>query len=108
MKSASYIDQHLDIDGKGKLLTKLYDKRDDFSFRIVIFPFLFGNILLAPADGVLASHSICYARDSRNYADVLHRARLLILKLLKQDNVTTRLKSPQQKFNDRHHELVDR
>ena len=31
LKSASYLDIHLEIDGKGKLFTKLYEKRDDFS-----------------------------------------------------------------------------
>ena len=32
---ASYVNLLLAIDGKGKLLTKPYDKRDGFSFRIV-------------------------------------------------------------------------
>ena len=49
MKSASYLDQRLEIDGKGQLLTKLYDKRADFSFRIVNLPFIYGNIPSAPA-----------------------------------------------------------
>jgi hypothetical protein len=31
-KSASYLDLHLEIDSKGRLRTKLYDKRDDFNF----------------------------------------------------------------------------
>ena len=30
-KSASYIDLHIEIDNGGRLKTKLYDKRDDFS-----------------------------------------------------------------------------
>ena len=47
VKSASYLDLHLEIDGKGKLLTKLYDKRDDFLFRIVNFPFICGRYGLA-------------------------------------------------------------
>ena len=39
-KSASYLDLHLEIDNGGRLKTKLYDKRDDFTFPIVIFPFI--------------------------------------------------------------------
>ena len=39
-RSASYIDLHLEIDIEGRLRTKLYDKRDDFSFPIVNFPFI--------------------------------------------------------------------
>ena len=41
-KSASYLDLHLEIDKEGRL-KKLYDKRDDFSFQIVTFPFLVPN-----------------------------------------------------------------
>lgn len=108
VKSASYLDLHLEIDGKGKLLTKLYDKRDDFSFRIVNFPFICGNIPSAPAYGVFISQLIRYARACRNYADFLYRARTLTNRLLEQGYVATRLKSSLQKFYGRHHELVDR
>jgi hypothetical protein len=36
--SASYLDLHLEIGSEGKIRAKLYDKRDDFNFRIVNFP----------------------------------------------------------------------
>ena len=36
-RSASYLDLHLH--SEGRLTTKLYDKRDDFNFPIVNFPF---------------------------------------------------------------------
>jgi hypothetical protein len=39
-RSASYLDLHLKIDSEGRLRTKLYDKRDDFNFSIVNFPFI--------------------------------------------------------------------
>ena len=39
-RSASYIDLLHEIDSKGWLRTKLYDKRDDFNFPIVSFPFI--------------------------------------------------------------------
>jgi hypothetical protein len=38
--SASYLDDLLNIDVDGKLTTQLYDKRDDFDFAIVNFPYL--------------------------------------------------------------------
>ena len=47
----SYLDCILYIDN-GKPTTKLYDKRDDFNFPIVNFPFLSSNILSAPAYGL--------------------------------------------------------
>ena len=69
MKSVSYLDKFLEVDGKEKLLTKLYDKRDNFSFRIVNFPVICCNITSAPAYGVFISQLIRYGRDFRNYAD---------------------------------------
>ena len=57
-RSASYLDIHLEIDSKGRLRTKFYDKRDDFNFPIVNFPFICSNIPAAPAYGVYISHLI--------------------------------------------------
>ena len=51
---ASYIDLYLDIKREG-VRTKLYDKRDDFNFPMVNFPFICGNIPAAPAYGVYIS-----------------------------------------------------
>jgi hypothetical protein len=36
----SYIDIHLENKSEGMLRTQLYDKRDDFNFLIVNFPFI--------------------------------------------------------------------
>ena len=41
---ADYLDLTFIIDSGGKLSTRLYDKRDDFDFHIVNFPFLSSNI----------------------------------------------------------------
>jgi hypothetical protein len=48
----SYLDLHLEIDSEGRLRTKLYDKRDDFNFPIVNFPFICSNIPAEPAYGL--------------------------------------------------------
>ena len=45
---ASYLNCYLCIDN-GKLVTRHYDKRDDFNFPIINFPFLSSNIPLAHA-----------------------------------------------------------
>ena len=50
--SSSYLDCYL---YNGKLTTRLYDKRDDFNFPIVKFPFLSSNIPSAPAYDVYVS-----------------------------------------------------
>ena len=62
-KLASYLDLYLKIDGKGKLLTQLYDKRNDFSFRVAKFSFICGNIPLAPVYEVFISQLILCQRS---------------------------------------------
>ena len=52
-RSASYLDLHMQHDLR--LRKKLYDKRDDFNFPIVNFPFICSNIPAAPACGVYIS-----------------------------------------------------
>jgi hypothetical protein len=60
-RSALYLDLHLEIDSKWRLRMKLYDKRDDFNFPIVKFPFICSNIPAAPAYGVNISQLIRYS-----------------------------------------------
>ena len=62
-----YLDVLLKIDSKGKPITKLYDKRDELSFRILNFSFICGNIPSARAYEVFRSLHIRYARACRNY-----------------------------------------
>ena len=58
---ADYLDLTFIIDSGGKLSTRLYDKRDDFDFHIVNFPFLSSNIPSGPSYGVYISQIIRYA-----------------------------------------------
>ena len=63
-----------------------YWQREEMSFRIVNFPFIRGNIPSAHTDGVFKSR---YAGACRHYADLMHRARLLTIRL-EQGYVLTR------------------
>ena len=92
-RSASYLDLHLEIDSDGRLRTKLYDKRDDFNFPIVNFPFIFGSIPAAPACGVYISQLIRYSRACDSYQDFLDRGLLLTRKLPNQGFLWVKLKS---------------
>ena len=85
-----------------KLSTKLYNKRDDFNFPIVNFPFLCGNIPASPAYGVFVSQLIRYAL----YHDFILRARQLATKLLTQGYLKPRLMSTIKMFYGRHYQLV--
>ena len=48
-RSALYLDLHLNIDSKGRLRTKIYDKRDYLNFSIANFQFICSTIPAAPA-----------------------------------------------------------
>jgi len=50
--STSYLDLHLEIDNGGRLITKLYDKRDDITLPIINFPFISSNIPASPVWGL--------------------------------------------------------
>ena len=58
---ADYLDLTFIIDSRGKLSTRLYDKRDEFDFQIVNFPFLSSNIPSGPFYGVYILQLIRYA-----------------------------------------------
>ena len=89
--SASYLDVLLNIDSGGKLTTQLYDKRDDFNFAIVNFPYTCSNIPLSPAYGVYLSKLIQYARTYSTYHQFSSRSRPLTDKLIKQGFLQSRL-----------------
>ena len=103
---ASYLDLLLSFDHNNRLQVKLYDKRDDFDFNIVNFPFLCSNIPLSPAYGVYISQCVRYARACTFYHDFLIRCRLLSSKLLNQGYTRSKLIAAFKKFYGRHSELV--
>ena len=55
---ANYVDLTFVMDSGGKLSTRFYNKRDDFDFHIVNFPFLSSNIPSGPPYGVYISQLI--------------------------------------------------
>ena len=59
------MDLHLSI-SKGFVSSKIYDKRDEFDFDIVNFPFLDGNVPRRPFYGVYISQLIRFARVCSN------------------------------------------
>jgi hypothetical protein len=104
-RSDSYLDLHLGIDSKGWLRAKLYDRRDDFNFPIVNFPFICSNIPAAPAYGVYISQLIRYSRDGGSDQDFLDRGLLLTRKLLNQGFLLVKLKSSLRKLYGCHQDL---
>ena len=71
---------------KGIVSSKNYDKRYDFNFEIVNFPFLDGAVPRPPSYGVYTciSQLIRFARVCSNVDDFNNRNLFLTAKLLKQ------------------------
>ena len=80
---AAFLDLHLSI-SNDIVSTKIYDKRDDFDFEIVNFPFLDGDVPRSTSYGVYISQLIRFARASSYVADFNTRNKLSTQKLLKQ------------------------
>ena len=80
---AALLDLHLSI-SNDIVSTKIYDKRDDFDFEIVNFPFLDGDVPRSTSYGVYISQLIRFARASSYITDFNARNKLLTQKLLKQ------------------------
>ena len=77
------MDLHLSI-SNGFVSSKIYDKRDDFDFDIVNFPFLDGDVPRRPSYGVYISQLIRFARVCSHVDDFNTRNKCLTAKLLKQ------------------------
>ena len=65
----------------GSVSAKIYDKRSDFSFEIVNFPFLDGDVPRSPSYCVYISQLICFARAHSNVDDFNNRNLFLTAKL---------------------------
>ena len=103
---SSFLDLLLEIDKDGRLRVKIYDKRDDFYFDIVNFPFLCGNVPQSPSYGVYISQLIRFARASTLYDDFLSKSCRLTSKIMRQGYEWFKLISAFKKFYGRHKILV--
>ena len=80
---ALFLDLNLFI-SNGFVSSKIYDKRDDFDFDIVNFPFLDGDVPCSTSYGVYISQLIRFARVSSHVVDFNARNKSLTAKLLQQ------------------------
>ena len=86
--------------------TKIYDKRDDFNFDIVNFPFLDGDVPRRPSYGVYISQIIRLARTFTHVTDFNNCNEFLTAKFLKQGYRYHKLRKAFSKFYHRHFELI--
>ena len=104
---APFLDLHLSI-SNGFVSSKIYDKRDDFDFDIVNFPFLDGDVPRSTSYGVYISQLIRFARVSSHVVDFNARNKSLTAKLLQQGYRYHKLRKTFSKFYRRHYELVSK
>ena len=104
---APFLDLHLSI-SNGFVSSKIYDKRDDFDFDIVNFPFLDGDVPCSTSYGVYISQLIRFARVSSHVVDFNARNKSLTAKLLQQGYRYHKLGKTFSKFYRRHYELVSK
>ena len=98
---APFLDLHLS-DADGFVSSKIYDKRDDFDFDIVNFPFLDGDVPRRASYGVYISQLIRFARVCNHVADFNARNKCLTAKLLQQGYLYHKLRKTFSKFYRRH------
>jgi hypothetical protein len=86
--TASFLDIYREVDDSGQISTKIYDKRDDFNFKIINFPNMCGNIPVSPAstsqymsknDAVEAVSLISLTSSSGGYINGRNSANLELL-----------------------------
>ena len=94
---AAFLDLHLSI-SNDIVSTKIYDKRDDFDFEIVNFPFLDGDVPRSASYGVYVSRLVRFARASGCVAGFNTRNKLLTQELLKQGYRYHKLRRAFSKF----------
>ena len=104
---AAFLDLNLSIHND-IVSTKINDKRDDFNFDIVNFPFLDGDAPQHPSYGAYTSQLIRFARASSHVTDFNNRNKFLTAKLLMQGYRFHNLRKAFSKFYRRHFELIEK
>ena len=102
---APFLDLNLSITN-GIVSSKIYDKRDDFNFEIVNFPFLDGDVPRSPSYGVYISQLIRFAKVCSNVDDFNNRNLFVTAKLFKQGYRYNKIRKAFSKFYLRHSELI--
>ena len=102
----SYLDVGISI-VNGHFNTTVYDKRDDFNFRIVNFPFLSSNIPAGPSYGIYISQLVRIGRICNTYDEFVKRHLMITGRLIKQGFRYSKLVKSFKKFYIKYIHLMD-
>ena len=103
-KGTSFVDLNIKIIGSD-VHTSIYDKRDDFGFPIVNFPWLSGDVPRLPSYGVYISQLVRTARCCTSVSDFHSKTLQITSKLLTQDNIYHNLRKIFGKFYGSYYEF---
>ena len=70
VQKTNFLDMTISI-YRGKFYIKLYDKRNDYDFDVISFPYLDGNIPQGQSYGIFISQLIIYARISTSFSNFI-------------------------------------
>ena len=101
---APFLDLGLSVAG-GIVSSGIYDKRDDFNFEIVNFPFLGGDVPRSPSCGVCISQLVRFARVCSGVGGFGRGGLFLTADLLRQGCRYHKIRKAFSKIYHRHSEL---
>ena len=106
-KKTSFLDLHIKIIGSD-IHTSVYDKRDDFRFRIVNLPWLSGDVPRLPSYGIYISQLVRFARCCTSVLDLHSKNLKITSKLLTQGYRFHKLRQTFGKFFRSYSELLSK
>ena len=108
VKTVNYLDITITSDNFSNLTFSIFDKRDDFNFNIVNFPYLDSCIPRKPALGIFLSQLIRYARICSKFEDFSIRALTLSKRLQNQGYKVLELRKLVVRFFHERGSLLER
>ena len=89
-------------------INKVYDKRENFNFNLVNYPYMCSNIPANPTYGVYVSQLVRISSICDNYVSFVKRHQLLTKRLIKQGFWYSKLSVSFKKFSRRHSTLFNK
>ena len=106
-KETSFLDLNIKVIGSD-VHTSVYDKRDDFGFPIVNFPWLSGDVSRLPSYGVHISQLVRFARWCTSVSDFNSKNLQITSKLLTQCYIYHKLRKTFGKFFRSYSDLLSK
>ena len=104
-KETSFLDLNIKVIGSD-IHTSVYDKRDDFDFPIINFPWLSGDVPILPSHGIYISQLVRFVRCCTSVLDFHSKNLQITSKLLTQGYRYRKLRKTFGKFFRSYSELL--